>query len=182
MGRRWLTITDDDGQRRLDCSDDVHRLEIALALSRDHVTVIPVRVDAAPMPHAKDLPEDIRRLTDQQSHELSDRGARREVDLKLLIADIERLTGLKSRQGSSGHLPGVSLSPGSRKHLLGKLVKILFIAMVASITVVVIAEIALGWTFDPPEISFIVLIVFGITSFGAWLRTRWKAKSTNGKT
>src|SRR5262245_11119854 len=78
MGRRWLTITDEDGQRRLDRADDEHRLEIALALSRDHVTVIPVRVDGAPMPHAKDLPEDIRRLTDQQCHELSDSSARRE--------------------------------------------------------------------------------------------------------
>ena len=88
IGRRWFTITDEAGQRRLDHADDVHRQEIVVALSRDHVTVISVRVDGAAMPHAKDLPKDIRRLTDQQSHELSDSSARRVVDLKLLTADI----------------------------------------------------------------------------------------------
>ena len=66
MGRRWLTITDDSGQQRLNCPDDVHRQEIALALSRKDVTVIPVLVDGVAMPRAEDLPTDIRSLSDQQ--------------------------------------------------------------------------------------------------------------------
>jgi TIR domain len=182
MGRRWLTITDDAGQPRLDRADDVHRQEIVLALSRDHITVIPVRVDGAPMPHAKDLPEDIRRLTDQQSHELSDSSMRREVDLKLLIADIERLTELKARPKLADKGASVTSESPSHKQWLVRSAKGLATVLVGSIAVLVIAEIALGWTFGPPEISLIVLIVLGITSFGAWLRTRWKEKNTNART
>ena len=95
IGRQWLTIADETGRPRLTRSDDVHRQEIALALSHKEVTVIPVRVDGVGMPRAEDLPNDIRSLTDQQSRELSDNSARREVDLKLLIDDIRRITGLK---------------------------------------------------------------------------------------
>src|SRR5687768_12492703 len=54
IGRRWLTITDDTGRQRLNCPDDVHRQEIALALSRKDVTVIPVLVDGVAMPRAED--------------------------------------------------------------------------------------------------------------------------------
>ena len=39
IGRRWLTSADSRGQRRLDLPDDVHRHEIAVALSRKDVTV-----------------------------------------------------------------------------------------------------------------------------------------------
>ena len=56
MGRRWLTIMDENGQRHLDRTDDVHRQEIALALSRSDVTVIPVRVDGDRCPTTKICP------------------------------------------------------------------------------------------------------------------------------
>src|SRR5262245_6714957 len=69
MGHLWLTITDEDGQRRLDRADDVHRQEIALALSRNHVRVIRVRVDGGPMHHDKDLSKDIRGLVEHQCNE-----------------------------------------------------------------------------------------------------------------
>lgn len=98
IGRHWLTTTDETGLRRLDRSDDVHRQEIALALSREEVTVIPVRVDGVAMPRAEDLPTDIRSLNDQQSRELSDTSGRRELDMQLLIEDIRRITGLKGKR------------------------------------------------------------------------------------
>lgn len=98
IGRHWLTITDETGLRRLNRSDDVHRQEIALALSHKEVTVIPVRVDGVAMPRAEDLPNDIRSLSDQQSWELSDSSSRREVDMQLLIEDIRRITGLKGKR------------------------------------------------------------------------------------
>src|SRR4051812_2499112 len=53
IGPRWLTITDDKNRPRIQLSDDVHRQEIALALGRSDVTVIPVLVDEAPMPRAE---------------------------------------------------------------------------------------------------------------------------------
>jgi hypothetical protein len=98
IGRHWLAITDEAGLRRLDRSDDVHRQEIALALARKGVTVIPVRVDGAAMPHAEDLPIDIRPLCDQQSRELSDSRARRGVDMQLLFEDIQRITGIEAKR------------------------------------------------------------------------------------
>ncbi len=106
IGRRWLTSADSRGQRRLDLPDDVHRHEIAVALSRKDVTVIPVTVDGAGIPLPEDLPADIRALTDQQARELSDNSARRTLDLNALIADIERTTGLVARgsERKSGRL------------------------------------------------------------------------------
>ena len=98
IGRQWLSITDGAGLRRLDSPDDVHRNEIAFALSREEVTVIPVRVDGAAMPQAGDLPSDIRLLADQQSRELSDGSVRRKVDIQILIEDIQRVTGLKDNR------------------------------------------------------------------------------------
>ena len=103
----YWSLWDDDGLRlqmsfgrqRLNCPEDVHRQEIAFALSHKDVTVIPVLVDGAEMPRAEDLPIDIRSLTDQQSRELSDGRARRDVDMQLLIEDIKRSTGLKIRNG-----------------------------------------------------------------------------------
>jgi hypothetical protein len=163
---------DENGQRRLDRTDDAHRQEVALALSRNDVTVIPVRVDGAPMPHHEDLPEDIRLLTDQQSRELSDSSARRELDLKLLIADIERATGLKARERLSD----------SRRKWVGTLIKILLASLATSVAVLVMAEIALGWTFDSQQISLIVLIILALMTLGARLRARRKEKNNHAKT
>ena len=44
------------------------------------------------------------------------------------------------------------------------------------------AEIALGWTFSPQEVSLIVLIILAIMTLGARLRPRRKEKNNNAKT
>jgi len=62
IGRSWLTITDEKGQRRLDNPEDYVRIEIESALQRDRCTVIPVLVDGAPMPSADELPVTLREL------------------------------------------------------------------------------------------------------------------------
>src|SRR5690348_10997738 len=41
IGREWLNATDASGRRRLDQSDDYVRLEIAAALARPNVLVVP---------------------------------------------------------------------------------------------------------------------------------------------
>ncbi len=177
MGRRWLTASSGSGQRRLDDVADVHRQEIALALSLAHVTLIPVRVDGTVMPRAEELPEDIRSLTERQSYQISDGSARRAADLALLLADIKRLTGLKER----AKLPGGS---GRATHLqwLTRAAAIVLAGLVASIAILVGTEIALGWTFDPAEISLIVLICTGMMIPGARLRARWKGRSHDVRT
>src|SRR5687768_9962888 len=46
IGPQWLTITDENGQRRLDNPEDFVRLEIETALTRK-IRVIPILVDEA---------------------------------------------------------------------------------------------------------------------------------------
>jgi hypothetical protein len=62
IGRQWLTIPDKRGNRRLDDSEDLVRVEIAAAL-KQHVPVIPVLVQNASIPDREDLPDDLRLLT-----------------------------------------------------------------------------------------------------------------------
>src|SRR5688572_10918579 len=59
IGDRWLAASDADGNRRLDAEGDFVRMEVARALSRPDVEVVPVLVDNARMPTAAELPEDI---------------------------------------------------------------------------------------------------------------------------
>ena len=173
IGRRWLTITDDTGRQRLNCPDDVHRQEIALALSRTDVTVIPVLVDGVAMPRAEDLPIDIRSLSDQQSRELSDGRARRDVDMQLLIQDIRRKTGLKIRQNDK-------LSERSSK-----------IAVLRSLFRMLLAIVVLffaGWLFfyvtqpevplTPAETAIVVgsCAVIVLSAKGLWARLNKKRK------
>lgn len=66
IGAGWLDARDDQGQRRLDSPEDWVRLEVARALKRG-ITVIPVRVNNAPLPKKGELPEDIRGLLDYQA-------------------------------------------------------------------------------------------------------------------
>jgi TIR domain len=70
IGDRWLTITDEDGQRRLDDPNDFVRVEIEAALARN-VRVIPILVEGARMPRATELPPSLARLVRRQALELS---------------------------------------------------------------------------------------------------------------
>jgi ABC-type amino acid transport substrate-binding protein len=70
IGPEWLTITDDQGRRRLDSAGDFVRLEIEAALSRK-VLVIPILVDGATMPGADQLPPSLAMLSRRHALELS---------------------------------------------------------------------------------------------------------------
>jgi len=61
IGPRWLTITDEDGRRRLDDPDDYVRFEIRTGLRRC-ARLIPVLVDGAKPLRLHDLPGDIQKL------------------------------------------------------------------------------------------------------------------------
>jgi hypothetical protein len=70
IGDEWLTITDEQDRRRLDDPDDFVRVEIEAALARK-VRVIPILVDGARMPGAKELPASLARLARRQALELN---------------------------------------------------------------------------------------------------------------
>jgi hypothetical protein len=59
--------------------------------------------------------------------------------------------------------------------------KVLAIAVVGSISIVVAAQIGLGWSFRPEDISVIVLMVLGITFLGSRLRARFRGKGRDAK-
>ena len=94
IGRQWLTIADEQQRPRISLPDDMHRQEIALALSHEGVTVIPVLVDDVAMPKADQLPEDILGLRKQQVYKIGDTKARRKADLEVLVKGIVAVSGL----------------------------------------------------------------------------------------
>jgi hypothetical protein len=61
IGDQWLTA-EDEGKRRIEQPDDPVRLEIAGALAREQIPVIPVLVGDSPIPDVEDLPEDLKEL------------------------------------------------------------------------------------------------------------------------
>ena len=92
IGPRWATITDENGQRRLDNVNDYTRLEIATALKRSDVRVIPVLVEGAQMPGAEALPEDLAALARRNAVELSDK--RWDYDVSQLQNTLRGILGL----------------------------------------------------------------------------------------
>jgi hypothetical protein len=98
IGRRWTSITDADGHRRLDDPDDLVRREIARALQRPDVKVIPVLVDGAHMPAKEELPPDLAPLIQRQACELTD--SRWEYDVEVLTRRVRDLLGEKPRRRS----------------------------------------------------------------------------------
>jgi flagellar biosynthesis GTPase FlhF len=85
IGKRWLSVTDGKGKRRLDDANDFVRLETAAALSRD-IPVVPVLVQDAVMPTEQDLPDVLKNLAFRNGTELTH--ARWDSDVKLLIEDL----------------------------------------------------------------------------------------------
>jgi hypothetical protein len=82
IGNEWLTVTDEDGRRRLDDPTDFVRLEIEAALSWG-MRVIPILVDGARMPRVDELPDSLTKLVRRQALELSP--ARFDFDIGRLL-------------------------------------------------------------------------------------------------
>lgn len=87
IGPRWLTLTDEEGQRRIDNPDDWVRFEIRAALE-SRVRVVPVLVDGAKMPRQQQLPTELCNLARLNALEMS--YDRYEYDASRLAAIIQR--------------------------------------------------------------------------------------------
>lgn len=85
IGPRWMDARDEKGHHRLDDPDDFVRIEIVSALGQDK-RVIPVLVNNACMPHAKDLPEPLRPLATRNAVRLTQE--RFSADCQGLIKDV----------------------------------------------------------------------------------------------
>lgn len=101
IGREWSDIADEKGSRRLDDPHDFVRLEVATALSRN-VIVVPVLLEGAAMPNARDLPEDITKLARRQAIELRDN--RWDADVDALMQRLEKVLA-QTREGAAERHP-----------------------------------------------------------------------------
>lgn len=95
IGPGWLRAVDAEGNRRLDDPDDLVRLEIATALGRDDIRVIPVLVGNASMPRAEALLDDLKPLARRHAFEISD--ARWDYDIRRLVAGLEPIVRPRRR-------------------------------------------------------------------------------------
>jgi hypothetical protein len=80
IGHGWLNARDESGGRRLDHPEDYVSLEIAGALSRADVLVVPVLVGNAVMPATAELPPAIQALARRQAIALRDDTWEADVD------------------------------------------------------------------------------------------------------
>ena len=96
IGPQWLNAKDASGKRRLDEPADYVRREIASALKRNDVRVIPLLVSNATMPRGEDLPDDLKPLTARQNYEL--RYERFNADANDLIVQLARIVRPAGRQ------------------------------------------------------------------------------------
>ena len=93
VGRQWLTLTDESGNRRLDDPDDYVRLEVQTALDWG-VRVIPVLVDGAQPLRRHQLPVTLQKLSRLNALELS--YGRYQYDADRLMDIIQRVLAVTS--------------------------------------------------------------------------------------
>ncbi len=91
IGARWLDAKDEAGNRRLDNSNDLLRIEIETAL-KSNARVIPVLLHGTVMPTADNLPDSLAPLTRLHAIEIS--SSRRDYDIERLITTLEKIPGL----------------------------------------------------------------------------------------
>lgn len=165
IGRQWLTITDEAQRPRITLPDDVHRQEIALALTHQGVTVIPVLVDEAAMPNAAQLQEDIRGLTNQQAYKLGDTKARRKADLEVLIKSIEAVGGLIAREPV-----GDSKQNGTSENQLSWYKPDLHAALLSFVLTVVVAIFSYSaGGLSGGEISVLLVLFYALAVLGKFI-------------
>jgi hypothetical protein len=86
IGPNWPDARDEHGNRRLDDPNDFVRIEIAAALQRN-IPVIPILLDGARIPKARELPDDLRDLTSRNG--LDVRHASFHEDMERLIRGLK---------------------------------------------------------------------------------------------
>jgi hypothetical protein len=88
IGPGWLDALDKLGSRRLDNKEDLLRLEVAMALSRN-IPVIPVLVGGAVAPSSAELPSDIQGLARRNAYSISSKHW--DIDLAELLSYLHQV-------------------------------------------------------------------------------------------
>jgi formylglycine-generating enzyme required for sulfatase activity len=90
IGHQWVSITDAQGQRRLDNPSDFVRIEVEAALART-IPVIPVLVQNAPMPQERELPTSLAPLAYRNGMPVRSNDPFFHGDMDLLIHKLDAL-------------------------------------------------------------------------------------------
>jgi len=101
IGREWTGAKDLAGSRRLDEPFDFVRIEIAAALARPNMLVVPVLVEGASMPAGSELPDNLKALA--RRHAVSVRDETWDADVDRLVNVIE--TAMSARDPSRADAP-----------------------------------------------------------------------------
>ncbi len=117
IGREWLNSRDADGRRRLDQSDDFVRLELATALARPEVLLVPVLVEGASMPPGDALPSELRWLARRQAVSLRDDSW--DADVARLAQSLQPALASTSRPARASSLPRTVKWIGAAVAVLG---------------------------------------------------------------
>lgn len=161
IGRQWLTVTDAQGQRRLDQPGDWIRTEIVTALRRG-IRVVPVLVDGAALPAEADLPEDLRPLVRRQALAIED--ARWKSDVARLAESLARVGG-RARAGGAAAVATPAAAPvpaPAPQAATGSLRKGIMIGaaavVVLLVALVMVADenVAGTWTRTEPDQAFAI--------------------------
>ena len=103
IGPGWLKSQTADGRRRLQQADDYVAMEIAAALARPEVMVVPVLVGGATMPSPADLPEAL--VPQARRHALTVRDETWEADMDRLAT---ALPAAASRRAANNAVPAAT--------------------------------------------------------------------------
>lgn len=172
IGPRWLTTVDEKNRPRIQLADDMHHQEIALALSRSDLTVIPVLVDEAPVPRAEQLPPDLRKLSEQEARKIGDTQARRKADLAVLIKDIQSVGGVQPRPGAG--TTDRPVTPPTTHARIGWLrldMTTLGIAFALTLVAGIYAYLV-NEQLEGPELFFLLLVFYAVVLAVKWMWAR----------
>ena len=109
IGQEWLDAVNATGGRRLDEEGDYVRREVAAALARSDLRVIPVLVEGAAVPGSNQLPFELQALS--RRHAISLRDETWESDVDRLADAIRTAVG-----DAVDQKPARSATPGRRAH------------------------------------------------------------------
>ncbi|MET8041892.1 toll/interleukin-1 receptor domain-containing protein [Micromonospora sp. NPDC005215] len=108
LGKEWLDIRDDDGNRRIDNRDDYVRYEIRKSIKWKKA-VLPVLLDGASMPPAAQLPPDIVKLPVFQYRHLRSREA--DIDLAEIVRILREHIPLREPSSPGGGTTNTAHAP-----------------------------------------------------------------------
>lgn len=147
IGKQWLTLEGKDGKRRLDDPGDLVVAEIAGALQRSNVRVVPVLLQEAEMPSEDNLPESLKPLAYKNARKIDE--DHWDEDVARLAAQLEKVCGASPRPAVQELKPLVSSPAVAPPGKSG--VKKIVIAAVAGALAVVALVVLLATLDDSPQ-------------------------------